>query len=687
MSSEKSPAKKSKRSSFSIVAVVKRKKRKSVDKTVSSESASAGAGGTLSSVTEPEAVDFTEIQLERPRRAQADKMANSAQTELQKELDVTREEVSSLQSTAERDKETIAILEERLRETETEVRKWEGKVAEYEKISGDLDDDSFGAAQEFQLQKQIKELQTELDKRKALEHELHDAKVELTGLRSENEELQLNQERSNTRSKIKSISDEKGSRDEILKLQKEVRQLERSRMKETSLFEAQLKAAQDSIERAQEKTRGVQRRFDEVDKERSKLRIELKRLERKVEKAGSYAERKRYQTETESQELEISNLRRKNAKLEKRLSFSASTDCLDVIGIGSEFGDYSLTNSAVPSGRSSPIPETLGEARIYNLEKDLARLEVEASKLEKDNMGLKDKLAASQQNEEILSLRVKLIEEQLDEEKQELEQLQVKLNSATELTAGSPAKNVEELQSKLQGLEKMLQDKETEFRVKEKDLWATIEELKRKVNDLEMEKLKAELGEDEEGAQDEEDLTDVEDETEVSELRKQLSSLQTELDTMKAHNEELQGGVEKQMQEEEEFMKSLESIQIELDSVKNQNEELQVAVARYKEAAQEQPTDSVEVNALREQLNSLQTELDMVKAQKQELHADAERQKQQAEEFMKSLETELDQVNSEEDMLAKDNDELKKKLQEERRKYEESVREIASLKEIIEDQV
>ena len=413
MSSEKTPAKKSKRSSFSIVAVVKKKKKKSVNKIVSSESASAGAGGTSSST---EAVDFTEIHLERPRD-QAFKMANGAQAELQKELDVAREEVSSLQGTVERDKETIAILEERVREAETEVKKWEGKVAEYEKISGDLDDDSFGAAQEFQLKKQIKVLQTELEKRKALELELQDAKVELTELRSENEELQLSQQRSDTRSKIKSISDEKGSRDEVVKLQKEVRQLERTRTKETAMFEAQLKAAQDSTERAQEKTRGVQRRFDEVDKERSQLKIDIKRLERKLEKAGSYAERKRHQMEAESHELEISNLRRKNAKLEKRISLSASTDNLDLLGIGSDFGDYSLTSSAVTSGRSSPIPETIGEARIYNLEKDIARLEVEASKLEQENMDLKDKLATSKQNEEVLSVKVQLIEEQLDEEK------------------------------------------------------------------------------------------------------------------------------------------------------------------------------------------------------------------------------------------------------------------------------
>lgn len=640
MSSEKSSVKK-KRSSFSIIAVAKRKKRKSLSLDQAQDQAapleSASAADTSKSV------EYTEIHLERPR-AQF-KQANSAQVEaqvieLQKELEAAREDMSTMQNEVVQDKETIAVLEAKLREAETQASELAEKVTKYESISENLDDDSFGAAQEFQLKQQISELKAKLEKREELEQELQDARVELTALRSENEELQLQQQRSTTRSRIQSISQEKSSRDEVFKLQKDIRQLERDHKKETSLLEAQLRVAQDSIQRAQEKTLGVQRRLDEMDKERSQLKIENKRLERKLEKSGSYAERKRQQMEAESHELEIANLRRKNAKLERRLG---STDQLNLTGLGIDMDDtFSLSSSVVSSGRTSPIPETLSEARIAHLEKEVAQLEMQASKLESENINLKGELVKSKQNEELLSSRVKLTEEEVVEEKQELEQVKAevgRLRAQAAVVAGSPEEIVQEQQLKLQKLEKMLADKETEFRVKEKDLWARIEALKRQVDDLEIAKLKAELGEDEDGAREEEDLTDVEDEadsknkTNVEELRGQLSSLQTELDAVKAHNVELQTGIETQMQESRKFMKALESAQIELDSIKYQNEELQAKVASSKQEAEGESTELLEseVTSLQDQLNSLQKELDMAESYSEELQAEVERYKKEAE--------------------------------------------------------
>ena len=199
MSSEKSSVKK-KRSSFSIIAVAKRKKRKSLSLDQAQDQAapleSASAADTSKSV------EYTEIHLERPR-AQS-KQANSAQVEaqvieLQKELEAAREDMSTMQNEVVQDKETIAVLEAKLREAETQASELAEKVTKYESISENLDDDSFGAAQEFQLKQQISELKAKLEKREELEQELQDARVELTALRSENEELQLQQQRSTTR--------------------------------------------------------------------------------------------------------------------------------------------------------------------------------------------------------------------------------------------------------------------------------------------------------------------------------------------------------------------------------------------------------------------------------------------------------------------------------------------------------
>ena len=654
---------KSTKRGFGIIAISKKKKSKKKTSGAGVDDRKASVGSD--SVTEIETVDFAGSE----GGAMEEEVA-----ELTKQLEDARTELESAEVKLEKDTERILKLEGELKNSQEQIKTLQEKVGEFEKVSGDLDDESYGAAQEFQLKQQVEKLRSELEKRKSLEHQLVEAKRELQEIKSQYEEIQFKQLQSSTRSKIKSLSDEKVTRDEVFKLQKDLRALDHKLKYEKSTFDAQLKAGQDSLQRAQEKIKAIQMRFDEVEKERLELKISTNRLEKKLEKVGSYAEKKRIQTEQETAELELHNLRRKNAKLEKKLSMSQQV--LNTIETGSDIvsdaGDFDR------SGRSSavlsPIPVTLSEARIMNLEREVQQLEMKNSKLVRECEELKDRSVDVGQSSDLLSLKVSQLEEQLTNEKKIVEELEKDtqtrnkaisdLESELEKIAshGSGSGYIQSLQSKIGQLETLVQESETKFRVKEKDLWATIESQKKQIQEIEMEKLKLELGEDEE------DLTDVEEEESAEppfNMRERLMSLQVELESVKTNNDELKSELEKQSAEAEEFLKSVES---ELESVT--------------------PIDGQEVQKqLREKIKEHENALREIKRlqgiiSKQEAEGFEDKLKELKKEHGKTLH-ELEQSKS----SAQGLDELKAVLQEKTEQHEKALEEVKHLKEVIAEQV
>ena len=537
------------------------------------------------------------------------------------------------------DEEKILALERELQAAREEVQKWEKRAAQFENASAELDDDSFDAAQVFQLRKQLADVQGELVKHDDMKRELTDAKQELSELRATNEELEQQQSRKSTRTDIQRIHTEKSTREEVERLHKELRQMERNAKSQASLVEAQLKVSKESLQRAAEKGQALQRRLDLVDKERMDLKLENQRLARKLEKSDSYAEKKRVQMEAESQQMEISNLKRKTVKLEKRLSMSTmNLSDLSEVGPfsidsttarrGSRTDSYSRTDSRLSSGTSSPVPISLSEAKMENLEKEVHMLEQQNSALETQNEKLNDELSAAQQKAVILlsqveHLQVGVVVVDKGGEDTLLTQLPQYQNSLspqpTENGVSYDEGVVQQLQEDVARLKKDLESKETEMRVRIKEMKATNDELKRQVEELEMEKLRLELGEDEEeeeegevtdteeGEKTEEDAKPVEesDDSEVKVLRERLMSLQDKLLHVSKNNSDLESRLHKQQEEAELFMKSIES---ELSEVvqaeeaqsrelklKERNEELESQLKEQQEAINEMMKEATQL--------------------------------------------------------------------------------------------
>lgn len=537
----------------------------------------------------------------------------------------------------EQDRERILTLERELEAARKEVQIWEKKATQYENASADLDDDSYGAAQEFQLKKELTEIQKELAAHEEMKQELADAKQQIAELNTQNEELQLQQSRKSTRTDMQRIRVEKSTREEVERLQREIRQMERNAKSQASLVEAQLKASKDSLQRAGEKAQALQRRLDLVDKERLDLKLENQRLGRKLEKSDSYEAKKRAQMEAESQQMEIANLKRKTIKLEKRLSLStmnlSEIDELAPLNISSP----TRTDSRMSSeGSSSPPPMTLSEARIEKLEKEVHTLEEQNSALATQNETLRDELSAAQQKSTILISQVEQLQAGINEEKKETEEVLSKLpqyqNSPSLTTDGSTQQSDGEPQEEIAKLKKALEDKETEMRVRLKEMKATNEELKKQVEELEMEKLRLELREDEEGEATDTEENGKEDETE----QERLASLQ------------------------------------DVKATKG---------------------DEADVGTMRERLMSLQDELLFVTQNNDELKTKLEKQKEETELFIKSIENELSDVQVKEEektreqKLAERNEELKRKLKEQQNMYDDMVRENSHLKDTIKDKV
>ena len=587
---------KSGKKSSGLLAIVKRKKSKKA-----------------SSTQEP-ILPLTEEQKE-PVSSEATKMSESA--ELSRQLAEAFEDLDLAETKIEEDAKKIAALEDEIKSLHKKSQELESKVTEMEKVSADIDDESFDTAKEFQYQQQIEELQQQLDKRRNLEKKLSDTNLELQEVRAQYEAVQFQKQRSTTREKMKSLSNEASSKEEVLRLQKEVRAAERKLQQQQATYEAKLKANLESMQRVQDKNKAIQKKCDEMEKEQLQLRMEKTRLEKKIEKSDTYKEKKRIKVEQEAAEMELKNMKRKHAKLEKRLSMS--TQMLNVISRGSSIilDEHEEDSPASPasemspssSGVSSPVPSmTLSEARILNLEKEMQQLESQLSLANEENQKLRDRATTAESNVESLTKKLKEVDSELFHEKKANNSLEIEAESLRQ-QATTPSSSVGDddfLQAQIKKLEREVEQNEVKFRVKEKDLWSTIEAQKRQITELEMEKIALEerLLED--------DATDVEED----------------------------------------------------------------------ETAAKPSASSKRVEALEE-------ELKLVSEENIELRAEVEKLQNEAREIMESLETELgDSIDgSQVDAIKQENQELKKTLEEKSEQYVDTIREIARLKSIIEDQV
>lgn len=538
-----SNAPKSKKSS-GILAIVKRKKSKKES---------------------PQ--DFVVTQEETVQAApETATMEDNSHAELSKQLAEAYEDLDLAEMRIDEDTKKIEALTEEVDALRKKSSDLESKVSEMESVGAELDDTSFDAAQEFQYKKQIEELQGELEERKNLEKQLSDTKLELQEVRAQYETVQFQQQRSKTRDKMKSISDEKNSKEEVVRLQKDLRTAERKLQQQESMYEAKLKVKQESIQRVQEKNKAIQKRCDEMDKERLQLKVEKSRLEKKIEKTGSYAEKKRIKTEQEAAEMELNNMKKKHAKLEKRLSMS--TQMLDLIGQGSSMMLDGVPDSPSPisefspssSGLSSPVPAmTLSEARIMSLEKELEQLDLQLTTANEENEALRNRATTAEKNVDSLSMKLKEVDSDLFNEKRTSSSLEMEAEMLRQqaTTPISPMiEDDESLQAQLKKLENDIQQSDIKFRVKEKDLWSTIEAQKKQISELEMDKIVLEerLLEDE--------ATDVEDDEPDKKLTnstKEIEALEQQLQEANLDNKTLKDEIDRLKAEALEIMESLET--------------------------------------------------------------------------------------------------------------------------------
>lgn len=558
MSSSSATPEKTKRG-FGIVAIVKRKRSKKTTK--ESLSGSDQQINILPSTPEPdiqpEYTSATEtIDFEEPRKTMAT-MQESQVAELSKQVTEAYEDLDQAEAKIEEQGKRIVALEGEVDELRKKSSALESKVNEFEKVSADLDDESFAAAQEFQHKKEVEDLKEQLEKRKTLEQDLLNANTELQEVKAQNEAMQFQKERSTTRDKMKTLSEEKSSKEEVTRLQKELKIVEHNLHQQKSLSEVQHKANLDSIQRIQQKNKALQNRCDEMEKERLQLKLENNRLAKKLEKSGSYTEKKRLQTEQEAAAIELKTIQRKNAKLEKRLSMS--TQMLDLIEQGSTImlNDMdSPTSSTSASGVTSPIPVTLSEARIISMEKELQQMETKLSAFEEEKSDLLTRAITAEKNVEGLTMKLKQVDSELFQEKEANNTLESQAESLRQqaTTQLSPEGDGDTLQSKVLRLEKEIEQNSIKFRVKEKDLWATVEAQKQQITELEFEKIALE----ESLLIDE--STDVEDDQEenLPATSEKVILLEEQLRLTNDQNLALEGEVDKLRNDAADMMKSLE---------------------------------------------------------------------------------------------------------------------------------
>lgn len=687
-SSKKEPgATKQKKSYGGIIGIVKRrskKKRQSLES--SSKSSSTSEAASLNETTTlTEAIEFADPTMEADSDTQV--------IELSAQLQAAQEELDAAGNQGKQDKETIATLQGELQNLRVELEESRSKLSKVEEITENLDDDSFHQAQEFQLRKKMDELQGELEKRRNLEQEMNRLKEEVQELQVQNQELRFHEERSTTRSKMKNLSEEKTSKEEVQRLQKELRVAERNLAMEKSSLEAQMKAVQDGTDRLKEKIKIIQKRSDDIEKERLELKIENTRLTKKLESSGSYAEKKRIQTEQETAELELKNMKRKTVRLEQQLT--ASNQKLNLISGG---GNGDLGNL---SGMTSPPPrQTLSEARIIHLEKDLQQLESTVAKFKKENEALANKASSCEQTSEVFALKVSQLDRQLNNEKNKVEEMETELNKLRKLAAGSSGEDyLAKLLNQVEELEKAEKERVTRFRVKEKDLWSTIEAQKKQIQELEMEKLELELGEDEDGEValegDERSITPQPTDG-GSELKEEIEKLKIDNEKLK---KDLEGAVSKlvsspgvsgQAQEETERLnseiyclkeelgaseaatsKQKEEMRLELvnteTSCANLNAEVslcQQEIASLKDQNKSLRSKLEKAGENSKQLTSLQNEIQAVKKENEELQKTLSNQATgtASADVITSLEKEVERLNTQTTQLLADLEDAENEL-------------------------
>ncbi len=572
-----SNASKSGKKSSGLLAIVKRKKSKKV--------------------SPQDFVASQETVQETTAAEEAAKMEAKRHEQLSVQLAEAHEDLDVAEMKIDEDTKMIQTLKDEIDALHKKSSELESKVSEMESVSAELDDTSFDAAQEFQFKKQIEELQGQLEERQNLEKQFSDIKLELQEVRAQYETVQFQQQRSSTRNKMKSLSDEKNSKEEVVRLQKELRAAERKLQQQESMYETKIIVKQESIQRVQDKNKAIQKRCDEMDKERLQLKIEKTRLEKKLEKTGSYAEKKRIKTEQEAAEMELKTMKKKHAKLEKRLSMS--TQMIDLIGQGSSLmldrspGSYSPISEFSPSssGMSSPIPAmTLSEARIMSLEKELEQLDFKLTMANQENEALKDRAVTAEKNFDSLSMKLKEVDSNLFQERRTSSSLEMEAETLRQQAAtpsSPPIGDDDSLQAQVRKLEKDIQQSEVKYRVKEKDLWSTIEAQKRQISELEMDKiaLEEQLLEDE--------ATDVEDDEPdkkpVANSTNEMEALERQLQEANLDNEALRDEIGKLKAEAQEIMESLEADLgdstdgDQKDLVKQQNMELQSSLEEKSE--------------------------------------------------------------------------------------------------------
>jgi len=399
------------------------------------------------------------------------------------------------------------------------------------------------------LKQQVEDLHQQLQKKQELDKKVLRLTEEMTELQTQNQELRFHQDRSSTRSKIHSINEDKYTKEEILRLQKSLRMMEMNKKVEVSGYEAQLKAAQDGNERLQDKIRVSQLRYDELDKERLDLKIEINRLQKKVEKAGSYTELKRLQTEQESIELELRNLKRKNAKLECQLNMPNS--------------NQKVSQDKKLSGISY---STRSSSQSTYLEKEIDELDATVSKLRSENKKLEEVANTSKKESEVLNVKVKQLDDQLQAERNRAQEIEVSFGELKKAAAGSDGgEYVEALLKEVETLKQTSRDIETKFKVKEKDLWSTIEAQKKQIEDIEMEKLALELGEAEEYGADEKEPSPK------PQLADKIKEMQAELDGLRKSKLAL----EQELQNTRLSAEKLTEMTAELDGLRQTNARLE----------------------------------------------------------------------------------------------------------------
>ena len=567
--------------------------------------------------------------------------------DLKTQLQLSQSELEAAKNEIKQDEDTITALLIQLENIQDQLVNTQSRILEMEE--GSEGDNSFYEAEVFKLKKLNEELQQELEKKSDLDKQVNHLTEELVDLQMQNQELRFQEERSSTRSKMKSITEEKNMGEEIQRLQKELRTTERNMKLKTSSFEAQLKAFQDGKDRFQEKAKVAQARFNELDKERLELKIANNRLQNKLEKSSIYAEKKRLQTEQETVELELNNLKRKNVKLEKQC-ITASNQMLNMIGhVGN---DYNGENGANQSMTDSHIPrQSLSESKMINLEKEVTKLEETVAKLSRENKNLKENARFSEPAADVFLLKIKEQDDQLKTERSKVEEMKIELGSLKKIAAcNSGEGHLSDIQKQMEKLEQGSKDIEMRFRVKEKDLWSTIEAQKKQIEELEMKILALELGENEDQGSDteESERPGGGSSERISELQKDIQSLQIsknrleeylqetlkqlqeteesrlsehqqkwtvddarqeELEKLKKTNEHLRGALEERITENRNLQSDFVSFQEEFKSLKKHNEEITFDLEKAISTSMQVPFLQSEIERLKQEVIELDNKI------------------------------------------------------------------------------